>query len=120
MAAKLADLVQDLALSSPTDDDDDGVNHLDRLPDEILLVILDYVARNDTLDLIKLGCVCRRLRRLSHHSTLWTDIKLANGFSTWCQLVQLLVPRMNAGTLRVNLGRKHRRCDRLSKKAWVI
>ncbi len=104
---------QHLALSSK----DDDINHLDKLSDKILLLIMDDLSCDDALDLIKLGCTCRRLRRLSQLPTLWIRINLLHGFDSWQQVAQLLSFRMHVGTYSLDLGRKRQRCcDCIAKK----
>ena len=43
------------------------------LPDELILKILGYL---ETKDLITYGQVSKRIRRISHDSTLWRDVNV--------------------------------------------
>ncbi len=102
MAAKnVADALNNLSLS-----EEGGVSYLDKLPDELLLKIMAKVSSYNAFDLIKLGCACRRMRHLSCHPSLWTDIEFRWGFTNWLQLEKVVAPRLHAGTRRIDLGER--------------
>ncbi len=95
--------LHDLALT-----DKEDINHLDKLPDEMVLEILQLLARTDPFDLVRMGNTCRRLNRLCRTPLLWADVTL-NGFSSWRQLANVVAPRLHDGTRRVELSLKRRR-----------
>ncbi len=108
MAAKeMSDQLLSLALA---DGEEGGANHLDKLPDKLLLRIMLELSPYDAFDLIKFGCTCRRLRRLSMHPSLWEEVRLRYGFNIW-----LVAPRLHYGTRILDLGEREYDYDAVRK-----